>query len=100
MGQGTIMTEFQEFAEFVKANEPLAPYTHLKLGGPAEALVQPRTVAELCAVVKRAGDKRLPMRLLGGGCNVLVNDEGVRGLVLRLHEPAFKEVAVQGRTVR
>src|SRR5271163_3544151 len=90
----------QEFAEFVKANEPLAPYTYLKLGGPAEALVQPRTVPELCAVVRRCGELRLPLHLLGGGCNVLVKDEGVRGVVLRLHEPAFTQVAVEGRRVR
>jgi UDP-N-acetylmuramate dehydrogenase len=94
------MTALQEFAEFVKANEPLAPYTYLKLGGPAEALVQPRTVAELCAVMRRCGELRLPMHLLGGGCNVLVKDEGVSGVVLRLQEPAFTQVTVEGRRVR
>jgi len=100
MAPGTAMTELQEFAEFVKPNERLAPYTHLKLGGPAEALVQPRTVAELCAVVRRCADKRLPLHLLGGGCNVLAKDEGVRGVVLRLKEPAFTQVTVEGRRVR
>lgn len=90
----------QEFAEFVKANEPLAPYTYLKLGGPAEALVQPRSAAELAAVVRRCGERQIPLHLLGSGCNVLVKDEGVRGVVLRLKEAAFTQVAVEGRTVR
>jgi UDP-N-acetylmuramate dehydrogenase len=90
----------QEFAEFVKANEPLAPYTFLKLGGPAEALAQPRSAAELGAVVRRCGERQIPLHLLGSGCNVLVKDEGVRGAVLRLKEPAFTQVAVEGRTVR
>jgi UDP-N-acetylmuramate dehydrogenase len=94
------MTELKDFAEFVKADEPLAPYTHLKLGGPAEALVQPRTVEELCAVVRRCAEKRIPMRLLGCGANVLVRDEGVRGVVLRLMEPVFTRVSVEGRRVR
>ncbi|HYV38295.1 MAG TPA: UDP-N-acetylmuramate dehydrogenase [Gemmataceae bacterium] len=94
------MTELKEFAEFVKLNEPLAPYTYLKLGGPAEALVQPRSVQELCAVVRVCGEKRLPMRLLGGGCSVLVKDEGVRGVVIRLHEAVFTQVSVDGRRVR
>jgi UDP-N-acetylmuramate dehydrogenase len=94
------MAHLQDFAEFVKPNEPLAPYTFLKLGGPAEALVQPRTVDELCAVVRRCGEKRLPLRLLGGGCNVLVVDEGVRGVVLRLKEPAFTQITVEDRRVR
>jgi UDP-N-acetylmuramate dehydrogenase len=96
----SLINELQDFAEFVQANEPLAPYTHLKLGGPAEALVQPRTVEELCAVVRRCGEKKIPMHLLGGGCNVLVRDEGVRGVVLRLRGPAFTQVSVDGRRVR
>jgi UDP-N-acetylmuramate dehydrogenase len=100
MTQGPVIAELKEFAEFVKPNEPLAPYTHLKLGGPAEALVQPRTLPELCAVVRRCFEKKLPLRLLGGGCNILVRDEGVRGVVLRLRGPAFSEVTVEGRRVR
>src|ERR1700722_4246380 len=94
------MTELQEFAEFTKANEPLAPYTHLKVGGPAEALVQPRTIQELSAVVRRCAENPLPLPLLGGGCNVLVQDEGVRGVVMRLNEAAFTQITVEGRRVR
>lgn len=89
-----------DFADFVKANEPLAPYTYLRLGGPADWLIQPRTREELSAVVRRCFEARAPLRVLGGGCNVLVRDEGVRGAVLRLHEPAFTEVRVEGRRVR
>jgi UDP-N-acetylmuramate dehydrogenase len=99
MAPSAAATELKEFAEFVKADEPLAPFTHLKLGGPAEALVQPRTVAELLAVVGRCAEKRLPLHLLGGGCNVLVKDEGVRGVVLRLKEMAFTQVTVEGQCV-
>src|SRR5262249_59662738 len=38
--------------------------------------------------------------VLGGACKVLVRDEGVRGAVLRLSEPAFTQVAVEGNRVR
>jgi len=95
-----VIEAFNDFAEFVQVNAPLAPHTHLKLGGPAEALAQPRTVQELGAVVRRCADKKLPLRLLGNGCNVLVKDEGVRGVVLRLKEPAFTNVSVDGRRLR
>jgi UDP-N-acetylmuramate dehydrogenase len=54
----------------------------------------------LCAVVHRCADKKLPLRLLGNGCNVLVKDEGVDGVVLRLKEPAFTQVSIEGRRVR
>jgi UDP-N-acetylmuramate dehydrogenase len=99
MAASALATELKEFAEFVKLDEPLAPYTHLRLGGPAEALVQPRTEAELRAVVGHCAERQLPMHLLGCGCNVLVKDEGVRGVVLRLKEPAFTQVTVEGRRV-
>src|SRR5436309_937888 len=89
----------EEFAAIVKAHEPLAPYTYFKLGGPAEMLVQPRSRDQLAGVVKRCFENNLPLRVLGGGCNLLVRDEGVRGVVLRLSEPAFTEIAVAGRRV-
>jgi UDP-N-acetylmuramate dehydrogenase len=54
----------------------------------------------LCGLVRRCSERQLPLRLLGGGCNLLVRDEGVRGVVLRLSAPAFTEVAVDGRGVR
>jgi UDP-N-acetylmuramate dehydrogenase len=94
------MAALDEFADVVKRNEPLAPYTYLKLGGPAEMLVQPRSRDELAAVVRRCFQEHVPLRVLGGGCNVLVPDEGVRGAVVRLSAPAFTQVTVVGRRVR
>jgi UDP-N-acetylmuramate dehydrogenase len=89
------LKHLEAFSEIVTARAPLAPYTSLKVGGAAEALVQPRSIEELSAVVKRCHDCGLPFRILGGGCNVLVRDEGVRGVVLRLVAPAFTSITVQ-----
>jgi UDP-N-acetylmuramate dehydrogenase len=94
------MHGLEDFADIIKPNEPLAPYTYFKLGGPAEALVQPRSLQELAAVVRRCADRHIPVRVLGGGCNVLVRDEGVRGAVLRLNAPVFISVTVDGKRVR
>jgi UDP-N-acetylmuramate dehydrogenase len=93
------MPRLAEFDAIIKRNEPLAPYTYLKLGGPAEMLVQPRSVEELSAVVARCSQEGIPLRVLGGGCNLVVGDEGVGGAVLRLTEPAFAAVAVEGKRV-
>jgi UDP-N-acetylmuramate dehydrogenase len=100
MASGVEQRRLGEFADIVKYDEPLAPYTFLKLGGPAELLVQPRTRAELSAVVRRCTEERIPLRVLGGGCNVLVRDEGVKGAVLRLSEPAFTQLTGEGRRLR
>jgi UDP-N-acetylmuramate dehydrogenase len=94
------MDDLKDFAEIVKIEEPLAPYTSLKVGGPAEFLVQPRSNDELAAVVRHCFQKGISLRVLGAGCNVLVRDEGVRGVVLRLSAPAFTQVSVEGRRVR
>lgn len=90
----------ERFTEIVKPHESLAAYTHLKLGGPAEMLVQPRSRDELAEVVRHCEAKSIPLRVLGGGGNVLVPDEGVKGIVLRLNEPAFTQISVDGRRVR
>jgi UDP-N-acetylmuramate dehydrogenase len=94
------MAALADFAEIIQRDAPLAPFTHLKLGGPAEMLVQPRSREELSAVVRACARERVPLRVLGNGCNLLVRDEGVRGAVLRLSEPAFTEITVEGNRVR
>jgi UDP-N-acetylmuramate dehydrogenase len=95
-----VLHHLEPFRDIVKPHEPLAPYTNLKLGGPAEALVQPRSREELAALLKLCSEKKIPVRILGGGCNILVRDEGVSGVVLRLSEPAFTRVDVEGKRIR
>src|SRR4051812_23706408 len=88
------------FAAFTKADEPLAPYTRLKIGGPAELFVQPQSAEQLAAVLAHCADARVPVRVLGGGVNLLVRDEPVPGVVLRLAAPAFTAVEVAKTHVR
>jgi UDP-N-acetylmuramate dehydrogenase len=76
---------------------PLAERTWFKLGGPAQFFAEPTSVDELLAVVKRCRDEGLQLRLLGGGSNVLVRDEGVAGTVIALTHPSFSEIRVAGR---
>ena len=64
----------------VKANEPLAPFTWFRVGGPADVLFLPRDEDDLAAFLK-ALDPAVPVTLLGVGSNTLVRDGGVDGLV-------------------
>lgn len=68
----------------VVAQAPLAPLTTFGVGGPADWLVDVRSVEELQAVVGAAKEAGQPVHVLGGGSNVLVSDRGVRGVVLRV----------------
>ncbi|MGE3803460.1 MAG: UDP-N-acetylmuramate dehydrogenase [Gemmataceae bacterium] len=94
------MHGLEAFPEIIKTSEALAPYVNFKIGGPVEVLVQPRSREELSAVVKHCFKNNVPLRVLGGGCNVLVRDEGVKGAVLRLSAPAFTTIDVQGQRVK
>lgn len=89
----------EAFPEIVKRREPLAPYTHLRIGGPAEFFVQPRTVEELSGVLKFCKQNGVSLNMLGGGYNLLVRDDPVAGAVMRLAGSPFDFVTVAGTTV-
>ena len=67
------MSWVKGFEHFVKRAEPLAPHTWFHLGGPAEYFAEPPTAEELQALVRRARDEGVPIRLLGGGPQALPN---------------------------
>lgn len=89
-----------EFESIIKPSHPLARRTWLGLGGPAEYFAEPRSVDELIALVGRCGDEGIATRLLGGGSNLLVREEGVSGMVISLADPAFGETSVSGSTLK
>lgn len=68
----------------VAFDEPLAPYTSWRLGGPADAWIVFESEEQLAAVMRFCLRRRVPWFVLGSGSNVLVGDGGIRGLVLRL----------------
>jgi UDP-N-acetylmuramate dehydrogenase len=80
----------------VKAGEPLAPLTSVRAGGPAEALVRPRTPDALVALLQHLREEGIPLTILGGGANTLVGDGGIPGVTLRLPSDLFPEVAEVG----
>ncbi len=93
------MPPLDDFRAFVKQDEPLAPLTWFRLGGPADWLARPRTLDEMLALLKRCRAAELPVRVLAGGSNVLVRDDGVRGVVLHLESPAFSDVIIRGNRI-
>jgi UDP-N-acetylmuramate dehydrogenase len=94
------MSALDEFSDILQRDEPLAPYTWLKIGGPAQYFLTPRSQEELVGVLKACAEGQIPVRIFGSGSNLLVHDEGVGGAVIRLTDPAFAAVAIEGTVCR
>jgi len=94
------MADLDAFAEILTPNAALAPLTGLGVGGPAEWLARPRDADELQRLLVHCGERRIPWRILGGGANVLAPDEGVKGAVIVLEAPSFKEMSIVDSRVR
>ncbi len=84
------MSLLSDFDDIVEAGVPLSAHTTFDIGGEAEHLARPRTLRELRALLRAAAAEGMAVRVLGGGSNLLVADEGVSGLVIVL---AGKELA-------
>lgn len=72
-----IKNEFQ-----VSAHVPMKQYTRFKVGGPADLLALPENRQELLAILTAAKNASVPVTVVGGGSNLLVSDQGIRGLVV------------------
>ncbi|MCE9636956.1 MAG: UDP-N-acetylmuramate dehydrogenase [Planctomycetes bacterium] len=75
----------------------LSGWTTLGVGGPADEMVFPETVDDAAAVVRRCAASGLPWRALGKGSNLLVDDAGVRGVVINTQRLRDISVAPDGR---
>lgn len=67
----------------LKRDEPLAPYTTFRIGGPADLLYNAMSADDLAIAVQSARELEVPYFVLGLGANILVGDAGFRGLVVR-----------------
>ena len=96
-GLATALAARLSAAAVVRADEPLARRTTLRVGGPADVYVEPATEADLTATLQFCAERGLPFFLLGRGSNLLVRDGGFRGVVICLAQPAFTQVQVEGQ---
>ncbi|HRK88261.1 MAG TPA: FAD-binding protein, partial [Anaerolineales bacterium] len=82
MTQSAIDVLRQKFGDAVQENILLAPYTSARIGGPADALLTVKSADELAEAMQLIWEHEIPFYMLGGGSNVLVSDEGFRGVVV------------------
>jgi UDP-N-acetylmuramate dehydrogenase len=80
------------------ANEPLAPLTWFRVGGPAQALFMPEDEADLAYLLANLPPD-VPVTVIGLGSNLIVRDGGIPGVVIRLGR-GFSDIKVEGERVR
>ena len=66
----------------IKKNYPLAGLTTFKIGGPAEYFIEINAKEELKETFDWAKEKNIQINILGGGSNILISDQGIKGLVV------------------
>jgi len=91
------MIPFDGLDHIVQPDVPLAPFNSLRLGGAAAYVAVPTCPEELIAVVGRAREVGLPVKVLGDGANVLIPSAGFPGLVIQLSAPEFTTTSVDGQ---
>ena len=80
-------------------NAPMARYTTLHLGGPADLLATPTTPSQIQLLLRSAHELEVPVVILGNGSNFLVRDGGIRGLVIRVFRD-MQHIEVRGDLIR
>lgn len=75
----------------VEENVTLAPFSTLKVGGPARFFIMPKTIQDVADIERACLEHGLPIHILSGGSNTLFSDQGFDGLVIKLG-PSFDTI--------
>lgn len=85
-------------AENIFYKEPLSKHTTFRVGGEADCFIKIKNEEGLAALAAYLNKVGLPFFIMGNGSNLLVSDEGYRGVILQLGD-AFQEIRVQGQRI-
>ncbi|MDD5015303.1 MAG: UDP-N-acetylmuramate dehydrogenase [Atribacterota bacterium] len=89
----------QEIVGIIKYNEPLKDYTSLRIGGPADVFCTPGNIEDLKKIISISKEYNIPFLAIGNGTNLLVLDNGIRGLVIKLNK-GFKKIEFSDKIVK
>lgn len=83
----------------VRLDAPMAEHTTWKIGGPADVLILPKNKEQVAEAVKILYEHRTPWIPLGRGSNMLVSDQGVRGVIIKLGK-GLDDLNIDGDIIR
>jgi UDP-N-acetylmuramate dehydrogenase len=81
-----------------RRDEPLSGHSTLRIGGPADLFVEPHRAEQISRVLARTAESGVPVVFIGDGSNLLFDDAGVRGIVVRIGR-SLSRVAIQDTRV-
>lgn len=93
---GRLLSLFEP--EQIRTNEPLKNHTTFKIGGPADIMVLPASIADVERAVKTCIENKIPFLVMGQGSNLLVKDGGYRGVIIKIGAN-LKKYLVQEDTI-
>lgn len=82
----------------IHISEPLAPQSSFRIGGPVDIYIEPKTTDELAALVRYFREVEARYIVLGNGSNILISDEGIRGVALNI-ERHFSSLSIDGAVI-
>jgi len=82
--------------ENILMNEPMNKHTSFKTGGKADYFIKAYLIEEIKSVLKISKEKKIPLFILGNGTNILVKDEGYRGIILQIK---LEDIKIEGTNV-
>ena len=85
--------------ERIKTEEPMQMHTTFRVGGPADYFLMPQTPQEVQKVVSLCKEEGMPFYVIGNGSNLLVSDQGYRGVILQLYRN-MSRIQVEGTVIR
>ncbi len=83
----------------VRLSEMLSKHTTLRVGGPAQYWIEPRTVEAFAKIIRFCRRENLPLFVIGRGSNLLVRDGGIRGVVVHPNGGEFEKIETSGLEV-
>ena len=95
---------YRQFCEIagegcVLVDEPMRRHTTFRIGGPADYLIRPETEEVLRKILALCAEEKLPYFILGNGSNLLVSDQGYRGVIIQIYKN-FQQCVTEGNVIR
>ena len=95
---------YRQFCEIagegcVLVDEPMRRHTTFRIGGPADYLIRPETEEVLRKILALCAEEKLPYFILGNGSNLLVSDQGSRGVIIQI-DKNFQQCVTEGNVIR